>query len=112
MKVKVGDEGGHVGVLLLEAFPFTFQDVDEPVPEVQESVTFLNDQETNVLHRAIQETGMRFCRLWVTRPTFVPIASVELVGSVGVWVIPVDRIPRAGYMMLAVVLGMLNSLPV
>lgn len=30
---QVSNEGGHVGVLLLEALPFALPDVSEPVPE-------------------------------------------------------------------------------
>ena len=32
LQIEVGDEGGHVGIILLEACPITLSDLDEPVP--------------------------------------------------------------------------------
>ena len=35
LKIEVGDEGGHFGVVLFQLIPLTFPDVNEPVPEGQ-----------------------------------------------------------------------------
>ena len=46
LEVQLGDEGGHVGIILLEACPFKLPHLDEPAPA--------GEQATDIVHRSIE----------------------------------------------------------
>ena len=111
LKIEVGDEGGHVGILL-EAGSLELPDLDEPVPAGEQKVAFSVDQRIDIVHGTVQEASMSFRSLGITCAASVPVAPVKFLNGVGVCVVLVDGVPCAWDMMFAVVSGVLHSVPV
>ena len=66
-------------------------------------------QGADVIHHAMKQPGVRFGLLRVASPALMPVAPVEFEYYVGVGIVPVDGVLRAGNTMVAAVPGVLNA---